>query len=116
MFNFLSKIFDTNQGEVKKLQEMVTEINTHETKAKKLKDKDFPAQIAKIKIELNNGKNLDDVLPEVFALTREAGKRVLGMRAFDVQLLAAIALHQGNIAEQKTGEGKTLTAVFSVVL
>jgi len=116
MFKFLSKIFDTNQGEVKKLQAMVSEIASHEDRIKKLKDKNFPAEIAKIKIELNNGKSLDDVLPEVFALAREAGKRILNMRAFDVQLLAAIALHQGNIAEQKTGEGKTLTAVFSVVL
>lgn len=116
MLNFLKSIFDTNQGEVKKLQEMVAEIGSHENRVKKLKDKDFPAEIAKIKRELKNGKNLDDVLPEVFSLAREAGVRVLGMRAFDVQLLAAIALHRGNIAEQKTGEGKTLTAVFSVVL
>jgi len=81
-----------------------------------MKDDEFPAEIAQIKEELQHDKNIEDVLPKVFALTREAGIRTLGQRLFDVQLMAAIVFHQGKIAEQKTGEGKTFSAVPAMVL
>ena len=81
-----------------------------------MKDDEFPAEIAQIKEELQHDKNIEEVLPKVFALTREAGIRTLGQRLFDVQLMAAIVFHQGKIAEQKTGEGKTLSAVPAMVL
>ena len=116
MFGFLNKLFDTNVKEVEKLLVLVKQINDHEAWAKKLKDKDFPVQIQKFKNDLVNGANLDDILPEVFALAREASVRTLAMRPFDVQLLAGLTFHQGKIAEQKTGEGKTLSAVAAIVL
>ena len=116
MFNLLGRLFDTNQKEVEKLKVLGTEINRHEYWAKKLKDSELKAQIQKLKNQLESGAELDDVLPEVFALTRETSNRALKMRPFDVQLMAGITFHQGKIAEQKTGEGKTLSAVASVVL
>lgn len=116
MINLLGALFDTNRKVVENLKTIVAEINSHEDWAKKLKDDEFPAELQKLKNELDNGQSLDDILPEVFALTREAGIRTLGQRAFDVQLMAAIAFHQGKIAEQKTGEGKTLAAVPAIVL
>ena len=82
----------------------------------KLKDTELTAKTAYFKEELKNGKTLDDILPEVFAVVREASKRVLGMRHFDVQLIGGIILHQGRIAEMKTGEGKTLVATLPVYL
>ncbi len=116
MFGFLSNLLDTNRKEVEKLLVLVKEINSHEAWAKKLKDKEFSVQIQKFKNDLENGAELDDILPEVFALAREAAVRTLKMRPFDVQLMAGIAFHQGKIAEQKTGEGKTLSAVAPMVL
>lgn len=116
MINLLGALFDTNRKVVENLKTIVTEINSHEDWAKSLKDDEFSAELQKLRNELENGQSLDDILPEVFALTREAGVRTLGMRAFDVQLMAAISFHQGKIAEQKTGEGKTLSAVPAIVL
>ncbi len=116
MFNLLGKLFDTNTKEVEKLKVLVDQINSHEDWAKKFKDSELKAQIQKFKNQLESGANLDDVLPEVFALSREASVRTLKMRPFDVQLMAGITFHQGKIAEQKTGEGKTLSAVAAVVL
>jgi len=116
MLNFINTLFNPNKVEIGKLQKIVDQINLLEEKVKKLKDDAFPAEIAQYKEELKRGKTLDDILPEVFALTREAAVRVLGQRPYDVQLMAAIAFHQGNIAEQKTGEGKTLSAVPAMVL
>src|SRR4051812_22284924 len=77
-----------------------------------LKDEDFPAMTAKWKLEVQNGKPLDDLLFEAFALTREAARRAIGQRHFDVQMVGGMFLHQGNIAEMRTGEGKTLTATL----
>ncbi|MEK7064208.1 MAG: preprotein translocase subunit SecA, partial [Patescibacteria group bacterium] len=116
MFNLLGKLFDTNTKEVEKLLVLVKQINGHEAWARNLKDKEFPVQIQKFKNDLENGANLDDILPEVFALAREASVRTLKMRPFDVQLMAGLAFHQGKIAEQKTGEGKTLSATTAIVL
>lgn len=112
IFNFFKKFFDFNEKQLKSLRLKVLEINNLEDKARKLKDIDFPKETEKLKEQINNKKEkLDEFLPWAYALTREAARRVLGQRHFDVQLMAAVALHYGKIAEQKTGEGKTLSAV-----
>ena len=116
MLNIINSLFNPNKVEIDKLKKIVDEVNSFEDKVKKLKDDAFPGEIAQYKEELKRGKTIDDILPEVFALTREAAVRVLGQRPYDVQLMAAIAFHEGNIAEQKTGEGKTLSAVPAMVL
>lgn len=95
---------------------MVEKINFLEPKMKKLKDDEFPGMTAAFRKRLADGETLDDLLPEAFALAREAIRRVVGERAFDVQLIAAITLHQGRIAEQKTGEGKTLSSTITAYL
>ena len=116
MFSFLDPILNPNKVEIEKLKKIVENINALESEIHKMKDGEFPAEIAQIKEELQHDKNIEDVLPKVFALTREAGIRTLGQRLFDVQLMAAIVFHQGKIAEQKTGEGKTFSAVPAMVL
>ena len=116
MFSFLDPILNPNKVEIEKLKKIVENINALESEIHKMKDDEFPAEIAQIKEELQHDKNIEDVLPKVFALTREAGIRTLGQRLFDVQLMAAIVFHQGKIAEQKTGEGKTFSAVPAMVL
>lgn len=116
MFKFITNLFDANSKEIKKLQVLVDEINTFEPKIVKLKDKDFPKKTQELKEKLSKGKTLDDILPEAFALVREAIKRTVNQRAFDVQLMAAATLHNGKIAEQKTGEGKTLSAAIASYL
>ena len=105
-----------SEKEVKKVMPIVEKINGLEEEMSKLKDTELTAKTAYFKEELKNGKTLDDILPEVFAVVREASKRVLGMRHFDVQLIGGIILHQGRIAEMKTGEGKTLVATLPVYL
>ena len=116
MFKFFGKLLDFNEKELKKMTPMVEKINSLEPEIKKLKDDEFPAKTASFKERLATGETIDDLLPEAFALAREAIWRVVGERAFDVQLMAAIALHQGKIAEQKTGEGKTLSAAITAYL
>lgn len=116
MFSFLDPFLNPNKVEVEKLRKIVDEINLFEESVKKLKDDEFPSTVARIKKELATDKSLDDVLIEVFALTREAAFRSLGMRPYDVQLIASLAFHKGMIGEQKTGEGKTLSAVSAMVL
>ena len=117
MFKFLTKFLDLNQKEVDRLKTRVDQINTFTVKYKKLKkDEDFVAETAKFKNRLADGATLDELLPEAFALAREASDRAIGLRPFDVQLMAAAAFHQGQIAEQKTGEGKTLSAVPTLYL
>ena len=116
MFQKLRSLFDTNQKDINKSQATIDEINALEVKVEKFKDSQFKVEIGKLKKELSEGKTLDDILPLTYALVREAAKRTTGMRAFDVQLLAAISFHQGKIAEQKTGEGKTLSAIFALAL
>lgn len=115
-FSFLSKLFDSNEKEVQKLQPVISEINAFEQKMAKLKDGDFAKKTKEFKERVAGGENLDLLLPEAFALVREASKRSLGLRHHDVQLMAAIVLSQGKIAEQKTGEGKTLSAVPALYL
>lgn len=117
MFKFLKKFFDYNQREINRLRQKVEEINKLEDKARDLKDRDFAKETEKLKEEVQSKKKtLDDILPWSYALVREASRRVLGQRHFDVQLLAGIALHEGKIAEQKTGEGKTLSATTALYL
>ncbi len=116
MIKFLDRFLDTNEKQLKKLQPLVEKINSLEPKMKKLKDDEFPGMTAAFKERLANGETLDDLLPEAFALAREAIRRIVGERAFDVQLMAAITLHQGKIAEQRTGEGKTLSAAIAAYL
>ena len=110
-------IFKTySEREVKRVMPIVAKINSLEDEMSKLSDKELTAKTPYFKEQLKNGKTLDDILPEAFAVVREASKRVLGMRHFDVQLIGGIILHQGRIAEMKTGEGKTLVATLPVYL
>ncbi len=114
---FLSKIFKSySEKEVNRVMPLVEKINSLEPEMEKLSDEELRAKTAYFKGELANGKTLNDILPEAFAVMREASKRVLGMRHFDVQLIGGIILHQGRIAEMKTGEGKTLVATLPVYL
>jgi preprotein translocase subunit SecA len=105
-----------NEREIKRLSERTEEINALEPEMQKLSDADFPVHTEKLKARLAEGAPLDDLLPEAFALCREAGRRTLNMRHFDVQLMGGMALHEGKIAEMKTGEGKTLVATLPVYL
>ncbi|MCL4354270.1 preprotein translocase subunit SecA, partial [Patescibacteria group bacterium] len=116
MFGAISKFFDSNEKEVNKLKPLVDKINSLEEKIKKLKDEDFPKKTDQLKKRISDGEVLEDILPEAFALAREAAKRTIGQRHFDVQLMAATVLATGRIAEQKTGEGKTLSAVPALYL
>ena len=105
-----------SEKEVKRVMPIVNKINALEEETSKLSDEELRAKTVEFKKELENGKTLNDILPEAFAVVREASKRVLGMRHFDVQLIGGIILHQGRIAEMKTGEGKTLVATLPVYL
>ena len=105
-----------SEKEVKRVMPLVKKINEFEESMAKLTDKELREKTDYFKKELNEGKTLDDILPEAFAVVREASKRVLGLRHFDVQLIGGIILHQGRIAEMKTGEGKTLVATLPVYL
>ncbi|MGE5041870.1 MAG: preprotein translocase subunit SecA [Candidatus Levyibacteriota bacterium] len=116
MLGTLTKIFDSNDREVKKIRPIVEEINKFESKLKKLKDSDFPKKTEELKKRLEKGEALYSILPEAFALVREAAMRTIGQRHYDVQLIAATVLAQGKVAEQKTGEGKTLSAVPALYL
>ena len=115
--SIFKKIFKTySEKEVKRVMPLVEKINGLEEEISKLSDSELRAKTDYFKKQLKNGKTLDDILPEAFAVVREASKRVLGMRHFDVQLIGGIILHQGRIAEMKTGEGKTLVATLPVYL
>ncbi|MDE5832107.1 MAG: preprotein translocase subunit SecA [Desulfovibrio sp.] len=119
MIGFLfRKIFGSkNDRFLRKAKPIVKKINKLEAEMEGLPDEEFPKRIAQYKQDvMENGKKLDDILPEVFALVREASRRTLGMRHFDVQLVGGLALHSGKIAEMKTGEGKTLVATLAAVL
>ena len=107
---------DSNDRVVKKFVPMVSAVNELEERMAQLSDEDFPATTVAFKDRLANGESLDSLMPEAFALVREAAKRTLGQRHFDVQLMGGMALHKGQIAEMKTGEGKTLVATLAVFL
>ena len=115
--SILNKIFKSySEKEVKRLKPIIEKINSLEDEISKLSDSELRGKTNYFKQQLKDGKTLDDILPEAFAVVREASKRVLGMRHFDVQLIGGIILHQGRIAEMKTGEGKTLVATLPVYL
>jgi len=116
MFNFLKNFFDENVKRIKSYQKIVDQINSFEEKISKLTDKELSQKTDYFKQQLDKGKTLNDILPESFAVVREAIKRTIGERAYDVQLMSAITLHQGAIAEQRTGEGKTHSVVFPAYL
>ncbi len=117
MKKLLEKIIGTySDRALKKINPIVNEINELEDSISKLTDSELRAKTDEFKARLASGETLDDILPEAFAVVREAGKRVLGMRHFDVQLIGGIVLHQGRIAEMKTGEGKTLVATLPCYL
>ncbi len=118
MFKYLfKKIFGTeNDRFLKSIRPTIAKINSFEDSLKNLSDADLTAKTADFKQRIANGESLDSVLPEAFAVVREAGKRVLGMRHYDVQLVGGIVLHKGRIAEMKTGEGKTLVATLPMYL
>ena len=112
-----SKIFGTrSQREVKKIQPMVDQILALENEYKALSEDALKGKTEEFKQRLASGQTLDDLLPEAFATIREAADRVLGMRPYPVQLIGGIVLHQGRIAEMKTGEGKTLVAILPCYL
>jgi preprotein translocase subunit SecA len=115
--SILKKVFGTaNERELKRIQGLVDRINALEAGIAGLADADLRAKTDEFKKRLEDGEQLDDILPEAFAVVREASKRTLGMRHFDVQLVGGIVLHQGKIAEMRTGEGKTLVATLPVYL
>ncbi len=115
--NILKKIFGSrNQRLIKRMSKVVDRINGLEEETKALSDDALKAKTDEFKERLAKGENLDDLLPEVFAVVREAGRRTMGMRHFDVQLIGGMVLHQGKIAEMRTGEGKTLVATLAVYL
>lgn len=115
--SFLNKLFASySERELKKIQHYVDEINALEPKMEAMSDDELRAKTEEFKQRIANGETLNDVLVEAYAVAREGSKRVFGKRPFDVQLLGAIVLHQGRIAEMKTGEGKTLTAALALYL
>ncbi|ODT01463.1 MAG: preprotein translocase subunit SecA [Erythrobacter sp. SCN 62-14] len=118
MFDALMKsVFgSSNDRYVKSLGKIVNQINALEPQVSALSDEELQGQTGKLRALIDDGKSLDDIMPEAFATVREASKRILGMRHFDVQLIGGIVLHRGEIAEMRTGEGKTLMATLAVYL
>ena len=113
----LAKVFGTqHEREIKKMQPLVAEINELESGLKQLSDEQLAAKTPEFRERIEKGETLDDILPEAFAVCREAAVRVLGMRHYDVQLIGGVVLHRGRIAEMKTGEGKTLVATLPAYL
>ncbi len=115
--SFLNKLFgDPNKKALKEIQPLVETINSLESEFEKLTDQELKNKTQEFKNRLQEGQTLDDILPEAFATVRETSKRTMGMRHYDVQLIGGIALHQGKIAEMRTGEGKTLVATLPTYL
>ena len=117
MFKWVSKLSgDSNEKELARLEPVVKAINELEPEFERLSDEQLRDKTTEFKARLEAGESLDYLLPEAFASVREAAKRTLGQRHFDVQLMGGMVLHSGRIAEMKTGEGKTLVATLSVYL
>ena len=116
MFKWLGSLIDSNERELKRLQTLVDDINSLEPDFEKLSDAELRAKTDEFKARLKDGESLDEILPEAYAAVREAAKRTIRQRHFDVQLIGGIVLHQGQIAEMKTGEGKTLVATLPLYL
>jgi preprotein translocase subunit SecA len=116
MPNWFGKLFDSNEKEITSLKPLVKQINDLEPQFQGLSDDDLRGKTAQFKQRLAEGETLDDLLPEAFAAVREASRRTIGLRHFDMQLMGGMVLHQGKIAEMKTGEGKTLVATLPLYL
>jgi len=116
MFKLFGRLGDSNEKQLKRLQSIVEQINGLEPELEKLSDDELRAKTDEFKSRLKGGSSLDELLPEAFAAVREAAKRTIGQRHFDVQLTGGIVLHQGRIAEMRTGEGKTLVATLPLYL
>jgi preprotein translocase subunit SecA len=116
MFKWFSNLIDSNEKELKRLQPVVDQINSLEPEFEKLTETELRAKTDEFKARLADGESLDEILPEAYAAVREAAKRTIRQRHFDVQLMGGIILHQGKIAEMKTGEGKTLVATLPLYL
>jgi len=116
MFKWLSNLLDSNEKELKRLQPLVNHINSLEPEFEKLTEAELRAKTDEFKTRLADGESLNEILPEAYAAVREAAKRTIRQRHFDVQLMGGIVLHQGKIAEMKTGEGKTLVATLPLYL
>jgi preprotein translocase subunit SecA len=117
MLGIINKLFDNNAKDVAKLQkDLVSKVNALEPEMEKLATEHLSEEFGKLKLRFKDGETLDKLMPEAFALTREASKRTLGKRHYDVQLVGGAALHAGRIAEMKTGEGKTLAATLALTL
>ncbi|MDO4377775.1 MAG: preprotein translocase subunit SecA [Erysipelotrichia bacterium] len=116
MASFLSNLFNSNKKDINMLQKKIAPIEALSEQMAALTDEQLQAKTPYLKERLANGETLDDIMPEAFAVVREAAKRVIGEYAYPVQLMGAVVLHQGDIAEMKTGEGKTLTSIFPVYL
>jgi preprotein translocase subunit SecA len=114
--SLFKKIFGSNEREIKKLEPLVNQINSFTDTVGKLSDEELRGKTQEFKERIQKGETLDDLLPEAFAVVREAAGRVIGERHYDVQLIGGIVLHQGKIAEMKTGEGKTLTSTLAIYL
>ncbi|MCX5993420.1 MAG: preprotein translocase subunit SecA, partial [Chloroflexi bacterium] len=114
--SWLGKLFDSNEKEINRLKPIVAQINDLETDFQKLSDEDLKVKTIEFQERLAGGETLDDVLPEAFAAVREASRRTIGLRHFDVQIMGGMVLHQGKIAEMRTGEGKTLVATLPLYL
>ncbi len=114
--SFIGRVFDSNEGELRRLRKVAQRVNALEDSAKALSDDDMRRRTEVFRERLAKGETLDDILPEAFAAVREASRRTLQQRHFDVQLLGGMALHKGHIAEMKTGEGKTLVASLALYL
>src|SRR5579863_7591072 len=112
---FLRKFFDTSKRDVEQVMPLVAKVNELEAEIAALSDDQLKAKAEELRAHSKGMASLDPLMPEVFAIVREASKRTLGMRQFDVQMIGASVLHQGRIAEMKTGEGKTLVAVAPIV-
>ncbi|MDN4606831.1 preprotein translocase subunit SecA [Sporosarcina highlanderae] len=116
MLSVLNKMFDPNKRDLKRLEKIADSVESHATEMEQLSDEQLTAKTAEFQERVANGETLEEIQPEAFAVVREAARRVLGLYPFRVQIMGAAALNEGNIAEMKTGEGKTLTATLSVYL
>ena len=116
LMNIIKRLLDTEYKELTRFEKIAREIETLEPEMQKLKDEEFKEKTIELKAELETGKNLDDIIVPAFALAREAAYRAIGEKPFHVQILGGLAIHFGNIAEMKTGEGKTLTTILPAYL
>ena len=116
MVKFFGRLTDSNEKELRRLQPIVNKVNGLETEFEQLSDGELRDKTSEFKARLKTGGSRDELLPEAFTAVREAAKRTIGQRHFDVQLVGGVVLHQGKIAEMKTGEGKTLVATLPLYL